>query len=240
LPTAALDLGDGFLAINYDTTSPIGDVAAWIVAGYNGGNWSGLGITSALLAGGSTTNGIGYAENGESAVWFDSGIPFGDYTGADDTTVLVRYTLIGDVNLDGIVDDSDISILSNNYGFTDQSWANGDVYDYDGIVSDDDVGLQANNYGMTAGQLTGGISELAAGQASAASASSALVSLLLASGGVEALVAGQPATAETEPVPDVLREAAVLAVRPLKADGLAAATDGVLRLSGARSLSLSN
>ncbi|MCX5656352.1 MAG: cadherin domain-containing protein [Planctomycetota bacterium] len=239
-PTAALDLGDGFLAVNYDTTSPIGDVAAWIVAGYNGGNWSGLGITSALLAGGSTTNGIGYAENGESAVWFDSGTPFGDYAGADSTTVLVRYTLIGDVNLDGIVDDSDISILSNNYGFTDQSWANGDVYDYDGIVSDDDVGLQANNYGMTAGQLTGGISELAAGQASAASASSALVSLLLASGGVEALVAGQPAAAETEPVPDVLREAAVLAVRPLNADGLAAATDGVLRLSGARSLSLSN
>ncbi|MCX5653978.1 MAG: PEP-CTERM sorting domain-containing protein, partial [Planctomycetota bacterium] len=69
-----------------------------------------------------------------------------------------RYTLIGDVNLDGIVDDSDISILSNNYGFTDQSWANGDVYGYDGIVSDDDVGLQANNYGMMVGQLTGGIS----------------------------------------------------------------------------------
>ncbi|MCX5653993.1 MAG: PEP-CTERM sorting domain-containing protein, partial [Planctomycetota bacterium] len=46
----------------------------------------------------------------------------------------------------------------NNYGFTDISWANGDVYGYDGIVSDDDVGLQANNYGMTAGQLTGGIS----------------------------------------------------------------------------------
>ncbi|MCX5654770.1 MAG: PEP-CTERM sorting domain-containing protein, partial [Planctomycetota bacterium] len=106
----------------------------------------------------STTNGIGYAFNGESAVWFDSGIPFGDTTAVAANSVLVRYTLIGDVNLDGIVDDSDISILSNNYGFTDISWADGDVYGYDGIVSDDDVGLQANNYGMTAGQLTGGIS----------------------------------------------------------------------------------
>ncbi|MCX5654477.1 MAG: PEP-CTERM sorting domain-containing protein, partial [Planctomycetota bacterium] len=48
--------------------------------------------------------------------------------------------------------------LSNNYGFTDISWADGDVYGYDGIVSDDDVGLQANNYGMMVGQLTGGIS----------------------------------------------------------------------------------
>jgi autotransporter-associated beta strand protein len=164
-PTGTLQLNDGLLAINYTSTNPINTVRAQIVSAYNaaaGGDWSGRGITSALLAGGSTTNSIGYAENGESAVWFDSGTPFGDYAGADSTTVLVRYTLIGDVNLDGIVDDSDISILSNNYGFANMSWADGDVYGYDGIVSDDDVGLQANNYGMLAGQLTGGISALAA------------------------------------------------------------------------------
>jgi hypothetical protein len=38
----------------------------------------------------------------------------------------------------------------------------------------------------------------------------------------------------------VLREAAVMAVRAAKAAGLAAAADGVLCLSGARGLSLSN
>ncbi|MCX5655303.1 MAG: PEP-CTERM sorting domain-containing protein, partial [Planctomycetota bacterium] len=149
----------------YTGDSPIDTVRAQIVSAYNataGGDWGGPGITSAWLAGGSTTNSIGYAYNGESAVWFDAGIPFGDTTAVAANSVLVRYTLIGDVNLDGVVDDSDISILSNNYGFTEMSWANGDVYGYDGIVSDDDVGLQANNYGMTAGQLTGGISELAA------------------------------------------------------------------------------
>ncbi|MCX5653180.1 MAG: PEP-CTERM sorting domain-containing protein, partial [Planctomycetota bacterium] len=163
--TGTLDLNDGLLAINYTGESPIDTVRAQIVSAYNataGGDWNGPGITSALLAGGSTTNGIGYAYNGESAVWFDSDIPFGDTTAVAANAVLVRYTLIGDVNLDGIVEDSDISNLSNNYGFTDISWADGDVYGYDGIVSDDDVGLQANNYGMTAGQLTGGISELAA------------------------------------------------------------------------------
>jgi hypothetical protein len=148
-PTATLDLNDNLLAINYTGASPIDTVRAQIVSAYNGGDWSGQGITSSLLDGGSTTNGIAYAFNGESAVWFDSGTPFANYAGADSTTVLVRYALIGDVNLDGTVDDSDISILSNNYGFTDQSWANGDVYGYDGIVSDDDVGLQANNYGLT-------------------------------------------------------------------------------------------
>jgi fibronectin-binding autotransporter adhesin len=161
MPTGTLDLNDGLLAINYTGDSPIDTVRAQIVSAYNaagGGDWGGPGITSAWLAGGSTTNSIGYAYNGESAVWFDSGIPFGDTTAVAANSVLVRYTLIGDVNLDGIVDDSDISILSNNYGFTDISWADGDVYGYDGIVSDDDVGLQANNYGMTAGQLTGGIS----------------------------------------------------------------------------------
>jgi hypothetical protein len=148
-PTATLDLNDNLLAINYTGASPMDTVRAQIVSAYNGGDWSGQGITSSLLDGGSTTNGIAYAFNGESAVWFDSGTPFANYAGADSTTVLVRYALIGDVNLDGTVDDSDISILSNNYGFTDQSWANGDVYGYDGIVSDDDVGLQANNYGLT-------------------------------------------------------------------------------------------
>ncbi|MCX5653636.1 MAG: S8 family serine peptidase [Planctomycetota bacterium] len=148
-PTATLDLNDNLLAINYTGASPMYTVRAQIVSAYNGGDWSGQGITSSLLDGGSTTNGIAYAFNGESAVWFDSGTPFANYAGADSTTVLVRYALIGDVNLDGTVDDSDISILSNNYGFTDQSWANGDVYGYDGIVSDDDVGLQANNYGLT-------------------------------------------------------------------------------------------
>ncbi|MCX5654761.1 MAG: autotransporter-associated beta strand repeat-containing protein, partial [Planctomycetota bacterium] len=107
-PTGTLDLNDGLLAINYTGDSPIDTVRAQIVSAYNaavGGDWSGPGITSALLAGGSTTNSIGYAYNGESAVWFDSGIPFGDATVVAANAVLVRYTLIGDVNLDGIVDD---------------------------------------------------------------------------------------------------------------------------------------
>ena len=240
-PTAALDLGDGFLAVNYEAGTPIGDVAAWIGAGYNGANWAGDGITSSLLESNPTGKyGIGYVENGALPVPFDSSKPFGDYTGADLTTVLVRYTLIGDVNLDGIINDTDISLVTNHIGQTGTGWLGGDVFGYDNIVNDNDISLTTNNIGQSVGQLTGGISELSAvtasesgiGQASAASANSALVSLLLASGGIEALAAGQPAAAEAEPGPAVLREATVLAVRPLNADGLVAATDGVLRLSG--------
>jgi hypothetical protein len=239
-PTAGLDLKDGRLVVNYEGDNPMPMLRDQIIAAFNSFGWDGNGIGSKKMTDdpfGSYS--IGYADNSQlllpygPATEFTPANPFGDTTDVTPNAILVRYTLIGDVDLNGIVDDTDISLLTNSYLFTGQDWFLGDVYLYDGVVDDSDVGTQANNYLMTVGRLGGELAEVAgSGQTSAVASAPTVVDLLLASGGAQAFVAGQPASAEAEPVPDVLREAVVMAVRPAKAAGLAAAADGVFCLSG--------
>ena len=57
-------------------------------------------------------------------------------------SVLIRYTRTADANLDGVVNDNDVTIVGANYapGIAKPSWALGD-FDYNGFVDDDDVTL---------------------------------------------------------------------------------------------------
>ena len=82
---------------------------------------------------------MGYAEN--------STLPLGAYANfrgqtVDDTSVLITYTRTGDANLDGVVNDDDVTIVSATYapGVPQPHWALGD-FDYNGFVDDDDVTL---------------------------------------------------------------------------------------------------
>jgi hypothetical protein len=61
--------------------------------------------------------------------------------------VLVRYTLTGDVNLDGSVDFLDLAKLAQSYNVTDgtRRWATGDV-NYDGNTDFLDLAKLAQNY----------------------------------------------------------------------------------------------
>jgi hypothetical protein len=68
----------------------------------------------------------------------------------DLTTVLVKYTYLGDVNLDGKVDDNDVTILVLNYdrgSVSTHTWLEGDVSRYDGKIDDNDVTALVLNYG---------------------------------------------------------------------------------------------
>jgi hypothetical protein len=60
----------------------------------------------------------------------------------DESSVLIRYTRTGDANLDGVVNDDDVTILGASYapGVPNPNWALGD-FDYNGFVDDDDVTL---------------------------------------------------------------------------------------------------
>jgi hypothetical protein len=60
----------------------------------------------------------------------------------DPSSVLIRHTRIGDANLDGVVNDDDVTIVGAVYapGVPNANWANGD-FDYNGFVDDDDVTL---------------------------------------------------------------------------------------------------
>jgi hypothetical protein len=72
----------------------------------------------------------------------------------DNTAVLVAYTRTADANLDGVVNDDDVTIVGASYapGALNPSWALGD-FDYNGFVDDDDVTLLGAFYNPLAGAL---------------------------------------------------------------------------------------
>ena len=88
----------------------------WISAGRGGPGlsptWNGNGITSSTAATRTSSRSVGYADNGS--------LPLMSYAvfmgqNVDGTSVLVRYTVWGDTNLDGIVDDDDVTVQSAFY-----------------------------------------------------------------------------------------------------------------------------
>jgi hypothetical protein len=143
-PTATLDLTDN-TAIVYQ--SPASDVRAQLISGRGGPGlgapWTGNGVTSSAVAAANQASpeeySIGYAENGSLPLG-----PYAEFHGfpVEDESVLLAYTRTGDANLDGVVDDDDVTILSAAYapGVPQPHWALGD-FDYNGFVDDDDVTL---------------------------------------------------------------------------------------------------
>jgi autotransporter-associated beta strand protein len=172
IPTGKLDITDGRLVINYEGDNPMPMIRDQIIAAFNKFLWDGNGIGSdKMTADPFGSYSIGYADNSQllvpygPATEFTPANPFGDTTDVAPNAILVRYTLIGDVDLNGVVDDTDISLLTNSYLFTGMNWSTGDVYGYDGKVDDADVSVQANNYMLTAGNLLAEIGDpLASGQ----------------------------------------------------------------------------
>jgi hypothetical protein len=64
----------------------------------------------------------------------------------DDTSVVVRYTLLGDTNLDGVVNAVDFNALASNFGGDPgKTWINGDA-NYDGVVNTADFNALASNF----------------------------------------------------------------------------------------------
>jgi len=149
-PTSRLDLTDNALIVDYDdpAASPLQDIRRWIASGCDGRLWDGNGIVSTSAAGNSAAVGLGYAQN-------DLLLPKDRYSifagqAVDLTTILVKYTYLGDMNLDGKVDDNDVTILVLNYDrgrVSTHTWPEGDVAAYDGKIDDNDVTVLVLNYG---------------------------------------------------------------------------------------------
>jgi hypothetical protein len=143
-PTAKLDLANNAAVVNYTGASPAATIRQQILTGRGGfglgKTWNGLGITSSTAAAAAPeSRSVGYAEN--------STLPLGPYTTfrgqpVDATSVLMAFTRTADANLDGIVNDDDVTIVGATYapGVAQPSWALGD-FDYNGFVDDDDVTL---------------------------------------------------------------------------------------------------
>jgi hypothetical protein len=145
-----LDLGNGFMVIK--NANPA-DIRALLIAGRGSiggaasGKWNGTsGITStpARLANSiSETRALGFAVNGQLLVRYQTFA--GIEVDADD--ILIRYTKPGDANLDGVVNNNDITILAGNYrpGAPGKLWHNAD-FNYDGETNNNDITTLAGYY----------------------------------------------------------------------------------------------
>ena len=65
------------------------------------------------------------------------------------TAISLKYSVVGDTNVDGSVNFTDLLALAQNYNKTGQDWAHGD-FNYDGIVNFTDLLALAQHYGNTA------------------------------------------------------------------------------------------
>jgi hypothetical protein len=108
---------NGALAINYGTPAndPVTTIVGFLKSGFNGGAWNGTaGIISTSITGTSPTLSVGYAD-GKT----DSG------TAAGPNQIVVKYTLQGDANLDGLVNFNDLVAVVQNFNKAGTDWAQG-------------------------------------------------------------------------------------------------------------------
>ncbi len=144
--TGSLDLSNNAMIVDYAGATPLANIRSLLAEGNAKGPWTGPGITSSLAASvaADSTNfhktALGYAEA--------SSITVGSIPGQtiDQTSVVVRYTLAGDANLDQTVDTSDFTAMAANFNQSGKNWFQGD-FNYDGKVNALDFNLLASNFG---------------------------------------------------------------------------------------------
>ncbi len=129
---------NGALKINYGTAAndPVAAVASYLTSGYNNGAWTGTaGIisTSAQNQSGPTLS-VGYADGNT-----DPG------TAAGANQIVVKYTLGGDANLDGLVNFNDLVAVVQNFNMAGTDWAHGNFL-YGSSTSFNDLVLVVQNF----------------------------------------------------------------------------------------------
>jgi hypothetical protein len=127
------------LIINYGSSSdPVSAIYGYIKSGYNNGNWNGPGIISsnALTPTNGFKYGVGWADGADGVV-----------AGLSSGQIEIKYTLLGDANLDGTVNGSDFSILAANFGTGDTNWDQGNFL-YGSSVNGADFAALAANFGQ--------------------------------------------------------------------------------------------
>ncbi|HEY1687072.1 MAG TPA: dockerin type I repeat-containing protein [Tepidisphaeraceae bacterium] len=113
-----LDLADNLLIVNYTAPDPARTIKSLLASGYNNGKWN---ATSGIVSSSAAANSGNYTTLG----YYDTG-----------SQVKIKYTWVGDANLDGVVDNSDLLAMSS----TGTNWQTGD-FNYDGKVNSDDYSL---------------------------------------------------------------------------------------------------
>jgi autotransporter-associated beta strand protein len=174
--TGVLDLNDSAMVIDYTTTSPLTTIANQIKAGSTDKSSIGPGniiSTAAVNVANSPTpfkTALGFGDN--STLGYTS---FGGKT-VDATATLVRYTFIGDANLDGRVNALDFNAVATNFSASTNLWTRGD-FNSDGTVNSLDFSALAVNYNqvLAAAPLSSGLGALVPEPAALAAVAGALL-----------------------------------------------------------------
>ena len=154
---AKMDIANQALVVDASGAPQLSQIAGYLSSAYDHGNWDGPGIGSSatsFLAG--TT--IGYALNSALPVAFTL---FNGQSVDSSAAILVKYTWLGDLNLDGTVNNSDLMAMAP-VGTTNATWSQGD-FNYDGVVNADDFALFMLGDAKQTGQLTSAVPEPAVG-----------------------------------------------------------------------------
>jgi hypothetical protein len=145
--SGVLDLTDNDLLVDYAAgPSPLGTASAGVYDGYTGlvqsgmnaGAWDGAGINTSAYDDRDAMTGLGIVDASD-VLDFGAGTT-ATYRGetVDNTTIIVKYTYLGDANLDGQITGDDYSgidlsiLIPGAFGYF-----NGD-FNYDGLVTGDD------------------------------------------------------------------------------------------------------
>ena len=86
---------------------------------------------------------LGYSLPADATAITAGGLFYG--SPADASSAVVRTTVQGDSNLDGIVNFADLLQVARNYNATNAFWSKGD-FDYNGLVNFTDLLTLARNY----------------------------------------------------------------------------------------------
>src|SRR5205814_6783194 len=128
---------------DYDSVSPIGSwtgstydgITGMIQAGRNGGSWNGNDIRTSSPTG--TLHGVGVAEAARAFGISDQQTHLFAGQTVDATTVLVKYTYVGDADLDGAITSNDYFQIDTGFLANRTGWINGD-FDYSGSINSND------------------------------------------------------------------------------------------------------
>jgi hypothetical protein len=166
LAGTTLDIGRSTLFITYGGADPLSVIQTYLQNGYSSGTWAGTptasnGVITSLAAelNPNHNTAIGYADAG-------------DGTGINPVpnTIELSYTLLGDANLDGLVNSVDLQRLLSNFN-SSGSWTGGD-FNYDGMVNSADLQDLLSNFNTS---LSGQIVSAASNATSVAPSSSVSV-----------------------------------------------------------------
>ena len=124
----------------------LADIKPLIIAGYAGGTWNPADGVDAIygsdIVGQNPKRGIGYTVATAAGNFLGEPVAVGD--------ILIRNTLLGDANLDGTVNFTDLLALAQSYNLTGKNWNQGDFnYSANGLVNFDDLLPTAQNYNVS-------------------------------------------------------------------------------------------